>query len=99
MGKLFMGSINLSKLNANAKIAHSAFTRAGKDNDVFVNVTLWVNDEPDKFGNTMSVKLNPKQESGDEKVYFGNFKPSERKDPEPIEQNASDIPDDDDLPF
>lgn len=99
MGKPMMGSINLSKLNANAKIGHSAFTKAGKDNEIFVNVTLWVNDEPDKFGNTMSVQLNPKQESGDEKVYFGNFKPSERKEPEPLPKGDASIPEDDDLPF
>lgn len=99
MGKPFMGSINLSKLNANAKLGHSSFTKAGKDNNVFVNVTLWINDEPDKFGNTMSVHLNPKQDSGDEKVYFANFKPSEAKQPEQLTANDSDIPEDDDLPF
>lgn len=99
MGKPMMGSINLSKLNANAKLGHSAYTKAGKDNDIFINVTLWINDEPDKFGNTMSVQLNPKQESGDEKVYFGNFKPSERKEPEPIAPGTADVPEDDDLPF
>jgi hypothetical protein len=98
-GKPFMGSINLTKLNANAKIGHSSFTRAGKDNDIFVNVTLWLNDEPDKFKNVMSVHLNPAKDSGDEKVYFANFKPSEALPPAPLEENASDIPTDDDLPF
>lgn len=99
MGKPFMGSINLTKLNAQAKLGHSAFTKAGKNNDIFINVTMWENDTPDTYGNTRSVCLNPKQDSGDEKVYFANFKPSEAKQPEPLTPGSTDIPEDDDLPF
>lgn len=97
-GKPFMGSINLSKLLANAKIGHSSFTRAGKDKEVFVNVTLWLNEEPDKFKNVMSVHLNPAKDSGDEKVYFANFKPSEALPPRPVEAGSEDF-DETDLPF
>lgn len=97
-GKPFMGSINLSKLLANAKIGHSSFTKAGANNDIFVNVTLWLNDEPDKFKNVISVHLNPAKNSADEKVYFANFKPSEALPPTPLAAGELDV-DSSDLPF
>ncbi len=97
MGKPFMGSINLSKLIANAKLGHSAFTKAGKNNEIFVNVTLWENDTPDKYDNTMSVHLNPKEGSADEKIYFANFKPSKAKEPEQLA--AGEVDELDDVPF
>ena len=94
-----MGSINLTKLIAQAKLGHSAFAKAGKNNDIFVNVTMWENDTPDTYGNTRSVCLNPKQDTNDEKVYFANFKPSEAKQPEQLQPGDASLEELDDLPF
>lgn len=101
MGKPFHGSIDFTELMAAAKAAHSAFSRSEKNQHVYGKVTLWVNDEPDKFGNTMSIQLNPAQNSPDKKLYFGNFKGDLPKaNPQyahPVDMNS--VPDDDDLPF
>ena len=103
MAQLFHGSINLTDILKNAKLPHSAFVRAGKENKAFVNIQIWVNDEPDKFGNHVSIKLNSKDaESGklEGNVYIGQAKKSEPKAPEQMTaESAAELPTDDDLPF
>ena len=48
----------------------------------------------------VSVQLNGKKEAENYKVYLGNLKSFEQKEPEQFNQNdAADIPVDDDLPF
>lgn len=98
-GKLFMGSISLTKLLEEAKKPHSAFY-TGKDGKKYCNVKIWVNDEPDQFGNHVSLQINGKKDAEDYKVYLGNMKSFEQKEPEQFTQeDAADIPVDDDLPF
>lgn len=98
-GKLFTGSISLTKLLAEAKKPHSAFY-TGKDSNKYCNIKIWVNDEPDQFGNHVSIQLNGKKDTEDYKVYLGNLKSFEQKEPEQFTQkDAADIPVDDDLPF
>jgi hypothetical protein len=101
MGMPFTGSINYTELVAAAKKAHSAFVRAGKKNNVFINVTLWENDNVDEFGNTHSLQLNPKENAKDNnkegRIYLGNFKPKKKKEGPGIRPGMAD--NDDDLPF
>ena len=98
-GKLFTGSISLTKLLEEAKKAHSAFY-TGKDGKKYCNVKIWVNDEPDQFGNHVSLQLNSKKDSENYKVYLGNMKAHEQKGQESFsKEDAKDIPVDDDLPF
>lgn len=100
---MYYGSLNLSNILKNAKLPHSAFVRAGKDNNAFVNVQIWINDEPDKYGNHVSIKLNSKdQETGkiEGNVYIGQAKKSERKEPDQMTaESAQELDNDDDLPF
>ena len=100
MSTLLGGSLCLSDINANAKIGHSAFTRAA-NGKVYFNVNIWLNDEKDKYGNTASVMLNSKKELRDTegKIYIGNAKPVEGAVQEPLVAGADDIPEDDGLPF
>ena len=58
-----------------------------------------INDEKDKFGNDASIQTNFKDATKEEKIYFGNLKVSEQKAPEPLQENSSDIPSEEDLPF
>lgn len=95
---MLIGSICITDLMEAAKAAHSSCTRA-KNNKAYANVILWVNDEPDKYGNTVSIQLNPTKErrETDPKVYIGNAKPltapvTETKEPEITESE-------DGLPF
>jgi len=101
MSQLYYGSICLTDLIANAKLPHSAFTK-GANGKIYCNVNIWLNDEADKFGNVIGVQLNSTKEMRDSegKVYIGNAKKSERQEPEALSASAaSELPDDDDLPF
>ena len=92
---MLVGSICLTDLMDFAKKAHSAYSR-GKNGKAYVNIVLWEN-EPDKYGNTISIQLNSvkgkREEEG--KVYIGNAKPLTLKN-DSDNENAEDG---DGLPF
>lgn len=75
MSQSFYGSINLTLLIAEAKKKHSAFTKHDNGN-IYCNVTVWYNDNVDKFGNIMSMQINPTKDRKevDGKPYIGNLK-------------------------
>jgi len=100
MSTLLGGSLCLTDINANAKIGHSAFTKAA-NGKIYFNINIWLNDEKDKYGNTASIQLNSKKElrETEGKIYIGNAKPVEAAQPEPIAAGEADVPEDDDLPF
>lgn len=102
MNKLYLGSICLTDLINKAKEKHSAFNKATKNDKIYANILLWENEEPDKYGNVISIQLSSSKEmQGHEiKTYIGNAKPFEKKEPEPLNDNdVNDISDVDDLPF
>lgn len=103
MSKLINASICFTDLMELAKKPHSAFSRSKKNHKAYVDIQIWINDEPDKFGNDVSLMMNSKKESREVegKVYIGNGKTStfgqsetktEKPDPfgEPIK--ADDFP-------
>lgn len=100
MSELLGGSLCLTDINAQAKLGHSAFTRA-QNGKIYFNILEWLNDAPDKYGNTASFQLNSTKEMRDAegKIYIGNAKPIGKAEPEPLEQGSSELPEDDDLPF
>ena len=102
MGKLITASINVSKIDKKLLIAGKTGT--------FLNLTIWVNDEPDRFGN--DVCLEQRTEKGSDKIYLGNgktYKPNQPTEPTrapgiPQPQTHQPLPpvdfgDKDDLPF
>ena len=56
---------------------HSAFTKHSNGR-MYVNLTIWENEEADKFGNNVSIQVNSKKEQRDVegKHYVGNGKKS-----------------------
>ena len=98
MSKLMYGSISLSKLIEMAKAGHKAFSK-GKDGKIYCNLNIWINDTKDQFENDASIQVSFKEATKEEKVYIGNLKFSEMKEPELLQKNDSDIPNEDDLPF
>lgn len=82
MSKLFFGSICLTDLIDQAKQKHSAFTK-GNNGKIYASVNVWLNDDKDKFGNIMSVQINPSKEAKDidKRLYIGNLKESEGAKP------------------
>lgn len=95
---MLTGSLCFTDLKEALKKAHSSVSRAA-NGKIYANIVIWVNDEPDKFGNTASIQLNSTKEQRDSegKVYIGNAKPIASLAPEPVQ--SSDIGEDDDLPF
>lgn len=65
MSKLATGSINLSKIDKT-----KLFT--GKTGDKWLDLTVWINDVPDKNGNDLSIQQQTKKD--EEKIYLGNAK-------------------------
>lgn len=90
MNQSFYGSICVSDLIEKANSKHSSFTKAS-NGKIYCNVTVWLNEEVDKFGNIMSIQANPSKEKKDteEKFYLGNCKKSEYKEPQPLSDNDS----------
>lgn len=82
MSQLFYGSIDLTLLIEQAKAKHSAFTK-GNNGHIYASVNVWLNEEKDKFGNIMSVQINPSKEAKDidKRMYIGNLKESEGAKP------------------
>lgn len=80
--QLFYGSIDLTLLIELAKKKHSAFTK-GTNGHIYASINVWHNAEPDKFGNVMSVQVNPTKEMKDVdgRPYIGNLKKSDGPKP------------------
>lgn len=98
MAQLLYGSIDFSKLLELAKAGNKAFSKA-ENGKIYLNINVWINDEKDQYGNNASIQSNFKDATKEEKIYFGNLKLSEKKEPEPLQAGSSDIPDADDLAF
>lgn len=99
MSKSFYGSMCHSDYMEMLKSGKFKGMKSDKSGKVYVNIQVWENDEPDQFGNSMSIKLVAKDEFKDEKPksFIANLKVSEA--PKPTEPAAEEFNDDDDLPF
>lgn len=100
MAQKFYGSLNLTAILAAAQQKHSAFVKHENGN-IYFNCNVWLNDEPDKYDNVMSIKLSCTKDKVETegKVYIGNFKESEdatdpinKKDIANISSIADDLP-------
>jgi len=98
MSKLLYGSVDFTKLLELAKAGNKAFSKA-QNGKIYLNLNVWINDEPDNYGNNASIQTTFKESTKEEKVYVGNLKISKQKAPEPLQENSNDIPEADDLPF
>lgn len=103
MAQRFYGSIDVTEITNQANARHSSFSK-GKNGKIYASVNVWVNDEPDKYGNYLSIQLNPTKEMAKEekKVYIGNLKKGESSNT-PLGENDrvsinTDIPSHEDRP-
>lgn len=56
MAQLFKGFLNLTKANVKEKLVKNKAGETG------VWVSIWINDEPDQYGNTMAMHINQSKE-------------------------------------
>lgn len=98
---MITGSLNLNEILDQAKAKHSAFSKAQNGN-IYFNILVWENDEPDKFNNNFSVQLNAAKDAPEteKKKYIGNMK-HVASNATPLADAVAEIvlPDASDLPF
>lgn len=84
-GKLYTGGINVLKIDK---------SKLSKDDKgrVWLNLAFWVNEEPDEYGNHVSIQQQTAKD--EDKIYLGNAKRYLKQ-----ETNAQADINDDDLPF
>lgn len=102
MSILLNGSLDLTMILEKAKEKHSAFSKSTKNGHIYFNITQWINDEPNDFGQHSSLLLNSSKDGKTEgKVYIGNAKKAEGGgNQEPLDSSAvTELPAVDDLPF
>lgn len=71
------GSIDLSKIDKNRIVTTDKNGNPFENGAKYVNVTIWVNDEADKYGNNASIQQSltkEERESGVKAIYIGNLK-------------------------
>ena len=91
MSKLYLGSIDLSKINKDDIVTTDKDGNKFKNGGKHLNVSIWVNDEPDQYGNQISIKAGKK----DGFYYIGNAKQYQKNNNTEPSPNS----DEDDLPF
>lgn len=89
MSNRINSSICLTDLSDKYRAGHSAFTKAN-NGKVYVNLTTWINDSPDSYGNNVSHQLNSKADKreAEGKVYVGNGKTADVQPAAPAAANA-----------
>jgi hypothetical protein len=79
-GKLLFAKINLSKIDKT-----KLFTG---EQGIWCDLTIWLNSEPDKYGNDMSIEQSVAKDEN--KIYLGNGKYYVPKEPRPATKDETD---------
>jgi len=82
MNKLFYAKIDVSKIDKSKLFA-------GK-NGTYLDVTIWINEVSDQFGNDMSIEQSTKK--GENKIYLGNGKHFEKREDMPEAETKKKLP-------
>ena len=87
----FYGSLNITELLEQLQKKHSSFSKAD-NGKIYMNVTVWLNEEKDKYGNSMSIQANTKEGNTQEsKFYLGNCKKTVRKENKPLSASDTNV--------
>jgi len=85
MNKLFVGKINLSKIDKERLFKG--------ERGIWMDITVWFSEEPDQYGNNLNIQQSTKQ--GEDKIYIGSAKfyiPKEKPDKNPDKKNEHPLP-------
>ena len=94
MSKLITASIDVTKLDKGKLVKGKKGT--------YANLTIWLNDEVDQFGNNVSIQQSlskEEREAGAAKIYLGNGKQYDDGKATTQSSVAKNDEGDDDLPF
>lgn len=94
MSKLFIGSIDLNKIDKSKIVTTDKNGNSFSNGAKYLNISVWLNDEPDQYGNHVSIQMGGK----DDKIYIGNCK-EYHKDSTQSNNNTKNNNEPDDLPF
>lgn len=84
MSKLYSGFISTEKIDKER-------IQVGKNGKKYINIMVWVNDEPDEFGNHLSIQQKVKK--GEKRIYIGNGKEFDiNETPQPSGGPTDDLP-------
>lgn len=96
MNKLFVGKINLSKIDKERLFKG--------EKGIYCDIAVWFSEEPDKFGNNLSIQQSTKKDEA--KIYIGEAKfyiPKEAPKKENLEgkyqKGGKKVEEPDNLPF
>lgn len=87
MAKFITASINLSKIDK-TKIVKG-------EKGLYANITMWLNDEPDEYGNHMGIhqsQSKEEREADEPKIWLGNGKVMSSGPQTASEEDMSELP-------
>lgn len=99
MSKLLYGSIDVTKIDKSKLVTTDKDGNPFKNGAAYLNVSIWVNDDMDKYGHIASIQQSlskEEREAGQKAAYIGNLK--EYKSEEKAE-TKNDTEDKSSLPF
>ena len=91
MSKLYKGMLNLTKCN------NKEYLKKSKAGDTIIYFDMWINEQPDQYGQTVSIQISQTKEQRESgKIFIGNAKPHEFQKQSPQSQSQGQS---EDLPF
>lgn len=86
MSKLYLGSIDLNKINKEDIVTTDKNGKPFENGAKYLNISIWLNDEADKFGNQIGIKAGKKDSS----YYLGNAKEYQKNNTQSNNQQEKD---------
>jgi len=100
MGKMIIGAIDLNKIDKTKIVTTDKNGNPFKNGAKYLNIVLWINDEPDQFGNNASIQVSQTKEERDQRIkptYIGNLKEFKKDSSSMRAPSGKTV--EDDLPF
>ena len=100
MSKMYLGSLNLNKIDKSKIVTTDKNGVPFKNGAKYLNIVVFINDNPDEYGNNASIQLSKKE--GENSIYIGNLKEYRRENENSVgnsDKGVVDNSNEDDLPF
>lgn len=74
---MLTGAIDLNKIDKTKIVTTNKYGEPFENGAKYLNIVIWINDEPDQYGNDASIQVSQKKEERDQNIkptYIGNLK-------------------------